>query len=226
MRTPRAIGSRLRLDALDLLAQRAAYWRERRWLVIADAHFGKAAAFRARGVPVPQGTTSDNLARLDALIDLTRPAAVVVLGDLFHAREAHAPATIAAFHAWRRRHAALDLILVEGNHDHAAGRPPSQLDIRCVAEPYRVDGMAFCHVPQWVDGATTLAGHLHPAVTLHGRGGDSVRLPCFWIRERLMVLPAFGDFTGGASIRRDAGDRVVALAEDRLFEVPALRTVV
>ena len=71
---------------------------------------------------------------------------------------------------------------------------------------------------------TTLAGHLHPAVTLHGRGGDSVRLPCFWIRERLVVLPAFGDFTGGASIRRDAGDRVVALAEDRLFEVPELRT--
>jgi uncharacterized protein len=222
MRARRSIGSRLRLHALDLLAQRAAYWRERRWLVIADAHFGKAAVFRARGVPVPQGTTSDNLARLDALIDLTRPAAVVVLGDLFHAREAHAAATIAAFHTWRLRHAALELILVEGNHDHAAGRPPRELDIRCEAEPYRVDDIAFCHTPQWVDGLTTLAGHLHPAVTLHGRGGDSVRLPCFWIRERLVVLPAFGAFTGGASIRRDFGDRVVALAEDQLFELPPL----
>src|SRR4029453_9621770 len=65
-----------------------------------------------------------------------------------------------------------------------------------------------CHTPQWVDGLTTLAGHLHPAVTLHGRGGDSVRLPCFWIRERLVVLPAFGAFTGGASIRRDSRARV------------------
>ena len=52
-----------------VLGQRAAYWIERRWLVIADVHFGKAATFRARGVPVPHGTTSGNLRRIDALID-------------------------------------------------------------------------------------------------------------------------------------------------------------
>ena len=75
----------------ELLPQRAAFWIERRWLVIADAHFGKAATFRARGVPVPQGTTADNLDRLDRLIDDLRPTTVVFLGDLFHAREAHAP---------------------------------------------------------------------------------------------------------------------------------------
>ena len=32
----------------ELLADGAALWCERRWLVIADAHFGKAATFRAR----------------------------------------------------------------------------------------------------------------------------------------------------------------------------------
>lgn len=39
------------------LPQRVAFWLARRWLVVADAHFGKAAVFRARGVPVPRGTT-------------------------------------------------------------------------------------------------------------------------------------------------------------------------
>jgi DNA ligase-associated metallophosphoesterase len=207
-----------------LLAHRAAFWVERRWLVVADVHFGKAAAFRARGVPVPQGTTTDNLARLDSLIADVAPSAVIFLGDLFHAREAHAPATLAAFHAWRERHAALDLVLVEGNHDRAAGPPPAGLQIHCEAEPWRVDGVALCHHPQWVAGAAALAGHLHPAVRLHGRAGDTVRLPCFWLREGLSVLPAFGSFTEGAGIARAAGERVIAIAEDRLFEVPELRS--
>lgn len=207
-----------------LLARRAAFWIERRWLVVADAHFGKAATFRARGVPVPQGTTTENLSRLDALIGLLQPRAVVFLGDLFHAREAHAPATLAAMHAWRERHEALELVLVEGNHDFAAGRPPAGLRLHCEAEPWTVESMAFCHHPQRVPDAMALAGHLHPAVRLAGRADDSVRLSCFWMREGLTVLPAFGSFTGGACIARGPGERVIALAEDRLFEIPELRS--
>jgi hypothetical protein len=37
------------------------------------------------------------------------------------------------------------------------------------------------------------------------------------------VLPAFGSFTGGARFDREPGDRVVAIAEDRLYEIPSLR---
>ena len=208
----------------ELLADGAAYWIDRRWLVIADAHFGKAAAFRARGVPVPQGTTSETLGRLDKLIDALEPAALVILGDFLHAREAHAPATLAALARWRGRHTTLDIVLVEGNHDLSAGRPPNELNIEVVPEPWRVDALAFCHHPQFVPGAAVLAGHLHPAVRLYGRADDSVRLPCFWLREGLAVLPAFGAFTGGARFEREPGDRVVALAESRLYEIPPLRS--
>jgi DNA ligase-associated metallophosphoesterase len=225
-RPARADRLKVRLGAAHwiLLAQRAAFWIERRWLVIADAHFGKAAAFRARGVPVPQGTTTENLARLDALVNALEPEAIVFLGDLFHAPEAHAPATLSAFHAWREQHQALDLVLVEGNHDLAAGRPPVTLRIHCEAEPWRVEAMALCHHPQAVPDASVIAGHIHPAVRLNGRADDSVRLPCFWMREGITVLPAFGSFTGGASIVRGPGERVIALAEDRLFEIPELRS--
>lgn len=208
----------------ELLADGAAFWAERRWLVIADAHFGKAAAFRALGVPVPQGTTTETLVRLDGLIDALEPAALVILGDFLHAREAHAPATLAALAAWRGRRAKLDILLVEGNHDLSAGRPPHELNIEVVTEPWRVNSLAFCHHPQFVPGAAALAGHLHPAVRLNGRADDSVRLPCFWLREGLAVLPAFGAFTGGARFERERGDRVVALAEGRLYEIPPLRS--
>ena len=54
-------------EELWLLADRAVYWPARRCLLIADAHFGKASASRSLGQPVPQGTTTENLARLERL---------------------------------------------------------------------------------------------------------------------------------------------------------------
>ncbi|MGE5337018.1 MAG: ligase-associated DNA damage response endonuclease PdeM [Gemmatimonadota bacterium] len=204
-----------------LLSQRAAFVEDERVLVVADAHFGKAAAFRARGVPVPRGTTEDNLARLDDLIVQLGPLRLVLLGDLFHARESHSPPTVEAMTAWRRRRAALEIVLVEGNHDHHAGAPPAALGIRVEAEPWRSEGFAYCHHPHKVAAETVVAGHLHPCVRLYGRADESLRLPCFWLRDRLLVLPAFGEFTGGASIVREDGDRVIAIAEERLFEIPA-----
>ena len=204
-----------------LSAGRGAYWCERRWLVVADAHFGKAATFRALGVPVPHGTTSDSLSRLADMIDRIQPTTIVFLGDLFHAREAHAVPTLSALYEWRERYASLELVLVEGNHDRNAGAPPASLRIHRESDPWRVDRFAFCHYPRFVHDAAALAGHLHPAIRLHGRADASVRLPCFWLRDELTVLPAFGAFTGGAVIDREQGDRVIAVAEDQVVEVPA-----
>lgn len=58
--------------------------------------------------------------------------------------------------------------------------------------------MLACHHPHSVAGATVLAGHLHPTATLYGLARDSVRLPCFAWTPGLVVLPAFGAFTGSA----------------------------
>ena len=206
-----------------LFAERAAFWRERGWLVVADVHFGKAATFRALGVPVPHGTTAATLARLSGLIDCLQPSTVVFLGDLFHARQAHAAAPVETLCEWRERYGSLELVLVEGNHDRRAGAPPACLRVHCESDPWVVGGFAFCHYPRFVRDAFALAGHLHPAIRLYGRADDSVRLPCFWLRDGLLVLPAFGGFTGGADIDRQEGDRVIAVGDGLIVEVPAPR---
>ncbi len=206
----------------ELLAGRALLLPAARALVVADVHFGKAATFRARGVPVPQGTTTDNLQRLERLLASTDATSLVFLGDLFHAREAHARDTLAALRVWRARHPRVDMVLVEGNHDRHAGAPPLDLDLRIEQEPWLFADLALCHHPQRVAGRHVLAGHLHPCVRLRGGAHDSVRLPCFWVRPSMTLLPAFGEFTGGAPIEREPGDRVIALADDRLFPLPAL----
>jgi uncharacterized protein len=54
---------------------------------------------------------------------------------------------------------------------------------------------------------------------LRGTGRQRQRLPCFWLRERTGVLPAFGEFTGAAEIRPGGDDRVFVVAEDEVVRV-------
>jgi uncharacterized protein len=202
---------------LVLSAERAAFDPVRKSLFIADAHFGKDAVFRARGIPVPEGSTAETLARLDALLGMHRPESIVFLGDLLHARESHARSTLAALGEWRMRHAGLRVLLVEGNHDRHAGPLPAALDIDMVQEPYRLGPWALCHHPQAALGAYVLAGHEHPVYRLSTRA-DSVRLPCFRFGAQAGVLPAFGSFTGGAEVNESArGERVFVIAGDRVM---------
>lgn len=205
--------------ALWVSAARAAFDPVLKTLFIADAHFGKDAVFRARGIPVPEGSTAEALARLDALISMHRPASIVFLGDLLHARESHAVATVGALAEWRARHAGLRLILVEGNHDRHAGGPPDALALEVVKEPYRLGPWALCHYPQRVAGAFALSGHEHPVYRVATRL-DSARLPCFRFGADTGVLPAFGGFTGGFEVNESAhGERIFVIAGERVMAV-------
>ena len=196
-----------------LLAEKALYWPRERMLVVADIHFGKAASFRALGVPVPRGTTTENLDRLDALMALYPADRLLFLGDFLHARAAHASATLAAMLAWRQRHPRLELVLVRGNHDRHAGDPAASLGMRVVDEPHQVGPFSFCHHPDIEAPGYVLAGHVHPVFVLATRV-DSLRLPCFVAGPQRMILPSFGSFTGGYVIAPGAGEKVYVSAGD------------
>lgn len=207
-------------ESVWLLAQKAIYWPARKMLIIADIHFGKAAAFRALGVPVPRGTTTQNLLALDALLAAYPCDEIIFLGDFLHARAAHAPATVAAMLAWRARHPRLRLTVVRGNHDWHAGDPAAALGIRMADEPHTLDGLSFCHHPDTVAPGHVLAGHVHPVFHLRaGRGG--VRLPCFLLGASRSILPSFGAFTGGHAVQPASGERVYVTADAVIFAIPS-----
>ncbi|MGL6112279.1 MAG: ligase-associated DNA damage response endonuclease PdeM [Rubrivivax sp.] len=206
---------------LCLLADRAVWWPAQAVLFIADLHIGKAATYRALGQPVPGGSTQQNLARLDRLIKTHRPLQVVFLGDFLHAAQARTPQVLAALQAWRVHHAQLALTLVRGNHDSRAGDPPPSLGITVVDEPHLLGPFAACHHPQAHATHFVLAGHLHPACTLRGRGRDRVRMPCFVHEGEQAILPAFGEFTGGWQVEGAPGRRFYAVGGDAVWALPA-----
>ena len=156
-----------------LHAERALHWPRERTLFVADVHLGKAAAFRAGGVPLPRGSTAADLARLARLIEHTAATRVVVLGDLLHAKAGRVDALAAAFVAWRNRHASIDVLLVRGNHDARAGDPPANWQIRCVDEPFALPPFIACHMTDAPPSGYALCGHLHPGVRIHGAAEQS-----------------------------------------------------
>jgi DNA ligase-associated metallophosphoesterase len=209
---------------IRLLPERAAWHADSRTLFIADLHLGKSATFRARGLPVPSGTTRDNLQRLGALVQQHGAARIVFLGDLLHSRHAQQAGAMAPVQAWRAAHATLRCVLVRGNHDSHAGDPPSALGFEVVDEPWPVDGapgLVACHHPQRTAGATVLAGHWHPAVTLRGPARDHQRLACFCLVDDVLVLPAFGAFTGSSPHAPPAGSLCWPVGGDRVW--PGMR---
>ena len=155
-------------ETVTLLPERALYWPRQATLFVADLHWGKAAAFRAAGVPLPGGSTSADLDRLSGCVERSGARRLALLGDLIHARAGRAEATLAAIGAWRERHTALEVLLVRGNHDRHAGDPPAAWNIETVDAPHLEAPFVLRHHPEPSPEGYTLAGHLHPAVIMSG----------------------------------------------------------
>lgn len=207
-------------ERVALLAERALYWPRMRALFVADVHLGKAATFRAAGVPLPRGSTASDLARLTRIVERTAAARLVVLGDLLHAKAGRVAALTDAVVAWRSRHPALEILLVRGNHDTRAGDPPLSWGIACVDEPFALPPFLACHAAEAPRSGYALCGHVHPGVRIHGAAEQSAWLSCFVLGERRAILPAFGRFTGLAAIAPHANERIVAIAGKTLFALP------
>jgi uncharacterized protein len=185
----------------------ALFWQEQRLLVVSDLHLEKGSSFAARGVLLPPYDTVATLGRLAAVIARHDPRMVIALGDSFHDRDAHerlsAPNREALMAMQMRR----DWIWISGNHDPAL---PSDLG-GVVASEVAIGPIVFRHEPTGASGE--IAGHLHPKARVPTRG-RSIERRCFACDGERAVMPAFGAYTGGLSIR-DA-------AFAKIFRAPGL----
>ncbi len=206
-------------ERLALLSERAIWWARGETLFIADPHFGKAATFRQAGVPVPELAHDEDLNRLTAVLERFSAKRLVILGDFFHARAGRSDATMSTLAEWRRRHVALEILLVLGNHDRHAGVPPPEWDIQCVKGVQSLPPFHITHEPEVIEEAFVLAGHWHPSYRLNDTIGSSVRLPCFYFARKLAVLPAYGQFTGSHPTLKRPGDRIFLVGPEAVLEV-------
>jgi len=215
------------LPDILLLPGRAAFLPASRTLLAADLHLGKAATFRRAGIPVPEGSAQQDLQRLADLVHAHDVRRLIVLGDLFHAKSGCTPQVFAEFAAFRSRVAGTSVVLVLGNHDRTAGRLPASLGLDACVPVLDEPPFHFVHEP--ATGLTasarelfTVAGHLHPTVSVRSPSGDRLTDRCFVAEPALLVLPAFGSFTGGHRIEPVEQMRLWIARDDGVAEVTRL----
>ena len=203
-----------------LLPERAVFWEDTANLIIADPHFGKPSSFRHAGIPVPVGSTRSDLLRLTSLIVETGAKRLIVLGDFFHHRTGQCDRTMTQITEWRERHREMDFLIIRGNHDAHSAPPPEEWEVDFRVDAMELGPFLLCHEPMENAPGYVLCGHIHPSVTLRDGVGQPLRLPCFAFGENQGMLPAFGEFTGTFSIRRQDGLRIYAIAEGSVIAIP------
>src|SRR3954449_10947731 len=179
----------------------ALFWEDQSLLVVSDLHLEKGSSFAARGVLLPPYDTLDTLGRLGVVIARHDPRVVIALGDSFHDRDAHDRLSAADRDAIAAMQAGRDWLWISGNHDPAL---PTSLG-GVVAHEVAVGPIVFRHEPTGVSGE--IAGHLHPKARISTRG-RSMERRCFACDGERAIMPAFGAYTGGLSIRDEAFSRI------------------
>lgn len=200
----------------------ALFWPDEKLLAVADLHLEKGSAFAPRGELLPPYDTRETLERLARLVALLRPSSLLFLGDSFHDRfgpERLAPADLKRLAELQQ---VAELIWIEGNHD--LGSHPQDLG-RALAS-LEVGPLVFRHEAEADSVAGEVSGHFHPKARIRvSTGATSTR--CFIFDRRRVILPAFGAYTGGLSVRHPAvathfpnGFKLIALGQQRAALLP------
>ena len=203
-------------DHLIMSAERTLFWENESTLIVTDLHVGKTGHFRKEGIGIPQQVYKDDLHRLLSQILFFKAQRLVIVGDLTHSV---ANKEMDLFRKWRQDFPSLDVHLVKGNHDILAEKWYSEADITVSTGLFAINHFLFVHDILTNDfkaakGQYIFSGHLHPGVSIKGRGRQSLRFPCFYFTKKYCVLPAFSRFTGTYRVEAKAGEQVFAIIEN------------
>jgi DNA ligase-associated metallophosphoesterase len=203
-------------------AERTLFWENESTLIVADLHIGKTGHFRKAGIGVPQGVYKDDLHRLLAQIFFFKAERLVIVGDLTHSI---ANKELDLFRKWRQDFSSLEVHLVKGNHDILEEKWYTEADIIVSIGQLQVKQFLFVHDILTLGiksgkGQYIFSGHLHPGISIRGRGKQSLHFPCFYFTKKYCVLPAFSRFTGTYKVEPKENEKAFAIIEK---DIVALR---
>ncbi|HVY34603.1 MAG TPA: ligase-associated DNA damage response endonuclease PdeM [Caulobacteraceae bacterium] len=179
-----------------LLPSGALFIEAERTLVCGDLHLEKGSSYARRGQLLPPYDTRETLRRLAGDAARADAETVVLLGDTLHDREANG--RIAPEDAETLGSIALGrtLLWIVGNHDpQGPGTLPGQ-----TIDELKIGPLILRHEPQPGPQRGEVAGHLHPCARVVA-SARSVRRRCFITDGERLILPAYGAYAGGLSVR-------------------------
>ena len=178
-------------DKLVLTNQRVIFWEKESALILSDLHVGKTAHFRKNGIAIPKDILEKDLARLEFLINEFSAMKVIINGDLLHAGD---NSDVDDFCVWKNT-LNVEFHLVQGNHDRISKKLSEKLCLNSVEESLETENFCFVHEYDESIEKFQITGHIHPGIVLR-TPIKNIKLPCFAVSERQLLMPAFSEFTG------------------------------
>jgi DNA ligase-associated metallophosphoesterase len=199
--------------SFTVLVERSLYWEIEQTLIISDVHLGKSNHFRKSGIALSLGAELSDLNKITELIQTHQPKRVVFLGDLFHSNH---NAQWDLFAVWIKQFNRVEFQLVLGNHDLLPEYVYNTTGLKCF-DQVEINGIYLSHEPMEEFEGYNICGHIHPGIRLVGKANQSVRIPCFLVKEDQMILPAFGSLTGLYIVDPKVDEIVFGIADSTLF---------
>lgn len=206
-------GHRLLLDAGGVLV-----WPQQNILIFSDLHLEKGSFLSQFANPLPRFDSKDTLRRMKMMMERYQCEHVVCLGDSLHDGNALArmqPDDLATLNVLVKSVARWTWIL--GNHD-----PEIPLEIFGSRAPFlAVNNVLLVHEPEDLDDInrhfalqsnlpehhvavdSQIIGHYHPKSS-YKLANRKVTGKSFVCADNMLLMPAFGKYTGGLDINDSA----------------------
>lgn len=203
--------------------ERCLYWEEKNTLIVSDLHFGKSGHFRKEGIAIPQNVYKADLQRLIAQLYLFKADKLYIVGDMTHSKVNR---ELGLFLRWRKDFPTLEIELIRGNHDILAESWYKEAGITVHEQRLSSPPFLFLHDPQLrkklsgeEQGLYSFTGHVHPGVSIKGKGKQFLTFPCFYFARDYCVLPAFSRFTGTFMVSPEFDETTFAIVENALVRM-------
>ena len=182
---------------LTALPTGSLFWEEMGILCVSDLHLGKTHRLNRIGAgALPPYENIDTLKRLQEDIHNTNPSCVICLGDSFDDPLAEKSLSTNEIDSLKILQKGRDWIWISGNHD-----PYISCKYGNYLNSFSKSAITFRHIALRGENGE-VSGHYHPKISVKLSNATVVRA-CFIADQNKIIMPAYGTYTGGMSVRSE-----------------------
>ena len=169
------------------------FWLEKKIAIVSDLHLEKGSSFASSGQFIPPFDSEETLKKLINFFKTHEVQTIILLGDTFHDRGALNRMSSKVKSIFDSLVENYEIIFVLGNHENKMKSPYIKF-----YERYIVDDIHFLHEAV-LEKKYQISGHFHPVASLK-INSKQITEKCLIHSENHIIMPAFGEFTGGLNI--------------------------
>ena len=169
------------------------FWLEKKIAILSDLHLEKGSSFASLGQFIPPYDSEETLKKLINFLKTHEVQTIILLGDTFHdggALNRMSSKVKLIFDSLVENY---EIVFVLGNHENKMKSAFIKF-----YERYIVDDIHFLHEAV-LEKKYQISGHFHPVASLK-INSKKITEKCLIHSENHLIMPAFGEFTGGLNI--------------------------